>query len=141
KEIRILGKMAITYQIDSAAKLVHTTVEGRVSLEDMLSHAHLLKSDPAFRPEYSNLIDLSRFTGTDLHEDAMKAFAHGLQGETFAPTSKRAVVAPSDSAFEISQKFQSMRADQENFQVFHTMDEALHWLHAAATPNKAMLFE
>jgi hypothetical protein len=133
--------MAITYQIDPAAKLVHTKVEGRVSLEDMLSHAHLLKSDPAFRPEYSNLIDLSHFTGTDLNQDAMKAFARGFQGEIFAPSSKRAVVAPGAPAFELSRKFQSMRADQENFQVFHTMDEALHWLHAAAAPNKAILFE
>jgi hypothetical protein len=131
--------MAITYQIDPAAKLVHTRVEGRVSLEDMLSHAHLLKSDPAFRPEYSNLIDLSNFIGTDLHQDAMKAFAQGFQGEIFAPSAKRAVVAPSDSAFEISRKFQAMRPNQENFQVFHTMDEALHWLQAS--PNKAMLFE
>lgn len=131
--------MAITYRIDPAAKLVTTRVDGRVSLEDMLSHAHLLKSDPAFRPEYSNLIDLSLFTGTDLNQDAMKAFAHGFQGEVFAPTSKRAVVAPSDSAFDLSRKFQSMRPDQENFQVFRTMDEALHWLQAA--PNKAMLFE
>jgi len=131
--------MAITYQIDPAAKLVHTRVEGRVSLEDMLSHAHLLKSDPAFRPDYSNLIDLSHFTGTDLQEDAMKAFARGLQGEIFAKSSKRAVVAPSDSAFDLSRRFQSMRSDSDNFQVFHTMDEALHWLQAA--PNKAMLFE
>jgi len=49
------------------------------------------------------------------------------------------VVAPSDPGFDLSRKFQSMRPDQENFQVFHTMDEALHWLQAA--PNKAMLFE
>ena len=131
--------MAITYQIDPAAKLVNTRVEGRVSLEDMLSHAHLLKSDPAFRPEYSNLIDLSRFTGTDLNPDAMKAFAQGFQGEIFKPSAKRAVVAPGEPGFDLSRKFQSMRADQENFQVFHTMDEALHWLRAA--PNKAMLFE
>jgi hypothetical protein len=131
--------MAITYHIDPVAKLVHTHVEGHVTLEEMLSHAHLLKSDPAFRPEYSNLIDLSRFTGTDLHQDAMKAFARGLQGEIFAPSAKRAVVAPSDSAFDLSRKFQSMRADQENFQVFHTMDEARHWLHT--DHNKAMLFE
>jgi hypothetical protein len=131
--------MPISYKIDPVAKLVHTLVDGRVSLEDMLAHAHLLKSDPAFRPEYANLIDLSRFTGTDLHQDAMKAFARGLQGEIFAPTSKRAVVAPTDSAFDLSRKFQSMRPDSENFQVFHTRDEALHWLQAA--PNKAMLFE
>jgi len=72
--------MAITYQIDPAAKLVTTRVEGRVSLEDMLSHAHLLKSDHAFHPDYSNLIDLSLFTGTDLNQDEMKAFAHGFQG-------------------------------------------------------------
>ena len=131
--------MAITYQIDPAVKLVRTRVESHVSLEDMLSHAHVLKEDPAFRPEYSNLIDLSRFTGTDLHADAMKAFAHGLQGEIFARSSKRAVVAPSDSAFDLSRQFQSMRPNQENFQVFHSTDEAMHWLQAA--PNKAMRFE
>ena len=131
--------MSGTVKIECQKKLVTTRVEGRVSLEDMLSHAHLLKSDHAFHPDYSNLIDLSLFTGTDLNQDAMKAFAHGFQGEIFAPSAKRAVVAPSDPGFDLSRKFQSMRPDQENFQVFHTMDEALHWLQAA--PNKAMLFE
>ena len=131
--------MAISYQIDPAAKLVHTKVNGRINLEDLLSHSYLLKNDPQFKPEYSNLIDLAGFSGADLNMDSMKAFAQGLQGEVFAHSARRAVVAPADAAFNLSRQFQSLRPDPENFQVFHTMDEALHWLHAA--PNKAMLFE
>jgi len=131
--------MAISYQIDTATKLVQTKVEGRVSLEDVLSHAHLLKNDPKFEPHYSNLIDLTGFTGTDLNLDALKAFAHGLQGEVFAHDARRAVVAPADTAFNLSRQFQSLRPDNENFQVFHSKAEAMHWLNPA--PNKVMLFE
>lgn len=131
--------MPITYSIDPGARLVQTKATGRVTLEDVLSHSHLLKSDPHFNPHYCNLIDLTGFTGTDLNQDAMKAFAQGFQGEVFAPDARRAVVAPSAAAFELSTRFQALRSDNENFQVFHTLDEAMHWLHA--DHNKSMLFE
>jgi len=130
--------MAISYQIDPAAKLVHTKVNGRINLEDLLSHSYLLKNDPQFKPEYSNLIDLSGFSGADLNLDSMRAFAQGLQGKVFAHSARRAVVAPADAAFDLSRQFQSMRTDNENFQVFHSMGEALHWLNLAS--NK-VLFE
>lgn len=131
--------MPITYRIDPKAKLVHTQVQGLMSLEDALSHSYNLKTDPLFRPEYSELIDLTGFTGTDLHLEAMKAFARGLQGEVFSHHARRAVVAPGDSAFELSSQYRGLRPHSENFQVFHSLDEAMHWLGVA--PNKTMLFE
>ena len=131
--------MPITYRIDPKAKLVHTLVEGRMSLEDALAHTYNLKTDSLFRPEYSELIDLSRFTGTDMNLEAMKAFARGFQGEVFSHHAKRAVVAPADSAFDLSNQYRGLRTESDNFQVFHSMDEAMHWLGVA--PNKTMLFE
>ncbi len=131
--------MPITYRIDPKARLVHTQITGRMSLEDALAHSYNLKTDPLFRPEYSEVTDLSGFTGTDMNLEAMKAFARGLQGEVFSHHAKRAVVAPADPAFEISNQYRGLRADSDNFQVFHSMDEAMHWLGVA--PNKTMLFE
>jgi len=131
--------MPITYRIDPKARLVHTQITGRMSLEDALAHSYNLKTDPLFRPEYSEVTDLSGFTGTDMNLEAMKAFARGLQGEVFSHHAKRAVVAPADPAFEISNQYRGLRADSNNFQVFHSMDEAMHWLGVA--PNKTMLFE
>ena len=131
--------MPITYRIDPKARLVHTQISGRMSLEDALAHSYNLKTDPLFRPEYSEVTDLSGFTGTDMNLEAMKAFARGLQGEVFSHHAKRAVVAPADPAFEISNQYRGLRADSDNFQVFHSMDEAMHWLGVA--PNKTMLFE
>ena len=131
--------MPITYRIDPHTKMVHTSLQGRFTLEDALAHSHNLKTDPLFRPEYSELIDLSGFTGTDLNLEAMKAFAHGLQGEVFSHHARRAVLAPSDSAFDLSSRYQGMKPSTENFQVFRSRDEASQWL--GISPNKAMLFE
>jgi hypothetical protein len=131
--------MSITYSISPREKLVLTKVRGHLGLEDALAHSHNLKTDPLFRPEYSELIDLTAFTGTDLNLEAMKAFARGLQGEVFSHHARRAVVAPADSVFDLSSRYQSMKPNVENFQVFHSMDEATQWL--GITPNKAMLFE
>jgi hypothetical protein len=131
--------MAITYQIDPPAKLVRTQIQGRLNLEDILSHLHLLKSDPKFDSRFANLIDLSGFAGSDVNTESMKALAQGLQGEVFSRDAKRAVVAPDGPAFELASRFQSLRPDPENFQVFHTVDEARHWLNA--DHKKAMLFE
>jgi len=131
--------MPITYRIDPKARLVHTQITGRMSLEDALAHSYNLKTDPLFRPEYSEVTDLSGFTGTDMNLEAMKAFARGLQGEVFSHHAKRAVVAPADPAFEISNQYRGLRADSDNFQVFHSMDEAMHWLGVA--PNNTKMFE
>ena len=131
--------MPITYRIDLKAKLVRTQIVGLMSLEDALAHSYTLKTDPLFQPDYSEVIDLSTFTGTDLHMEAMKAFARGLQGEVFSHHARRAVVAPADSAFELSSQYRGLRPDSENFQIFHSMDEAMQWLGAA--PNKTILFE
>src|SRR3954465_13544997 len=132
--------MPISYTIDPHARLVHTRVTGNLSLEDALAHIYNLKTDPLFRPEFSELIDLSGFTGTDMNVEAMKAFARGLQGEVFSHHAKRAVIAPADSAFALSSQYRTMRSDTEHFQVFHSMEEAAHWL-GTLTSNKAMLVE
>jgi len=131
--------MPIIYTIDPHTRLVRTRVTGNLSLEDALSHSYTLKTDPLFRPEFSELIDLTGFTGTDMNVEAMKAFARGLQGEVFSHHARRAVVAPADSAFDLSRKYQGLKESSENFQVFHSTDEAAQWL--GLTPNKAMLFE
>lgn len=131
--------MAITYHIDPAAKLVNTRIQGRLNLEDILSHLYLLKSDPKFDAAFSNLVDLSGFAGSDLNTEAMKALAQGLQGEVFSRDARRAVVAPAGPAFDLASRFQALRPDSENFRLFHTMQEARHWLNADR--NKAMLFE
>src|SRR5204863_3367245 len=97
--------MPISYTIDPHARLVHTQVVGNLSLEDALSHSYNLKTDPVFRPEFSELIDLSGFTGTNMNLEAMKAFARGLQGKVFSHHARRAVVAPADSAFSLSSEY------------------------------------
>ena len=131
--------MPISYTIDAHARLVHTRVVGNLSLEDALSHTYTLKTDPLFRPEFSEIIDLAGFTGTDMNLEAMKAFARGLQGEVFSHQAKRAVFAPADSAFDLSREYQNMRSDTEHFQVFHTIDDAKQWLGVNA--RKPVLFE
>jgi len=133
--------MAVTYRIDPALKLVHTQVEGRLNLEDALTHAYTLKNDPQFRPEYSELVDLSKFSGSDLPPAAMEAFANDLPGEVFARHARRAVVAPADPIFDLSRQYQRMRPNAESFRVFHTMDEAKEWLGIMTKSNKSMLFE
>src|SRR3954470_4839557 len=108
--------MPISYTIDPQARLVHTRIVGNLSLEDALSHTYTLKTDPLFRPDFSELIDLTGFTGTDLNLEAMKAFARGLQGEVFSHHARRAVVAPADPAFDLSRTYQGMKPSSENFQ-------------------------
>ena len=131
--------MPISYTIDPQKRVVHTRVTGNLSLEDALAHIYNLKTDPLFRPEFSELIDLSGFTGTDMNLEAMKALARGLQGEAFSHHAKRAVVAPADSAFALSSQYRTMRTDTEHFQVFHSMDEAKDWL--GVNSSRPVLFE
>src|ERR1044072_9082960 len=97
--------MTVTHSIDPHLRLVRTQVPGRLTLEDALAHAYLLKTDPLFRPDYSELVDLSGFTGSDLPPEATEAFAKDLPGEVFAPHARRAIVAPADAAFEMPNQY------------------------------------
>src|SRR5690349_16717679 len=90
--LRVFGSidMPFTYQIDVERQLVITTASGVVTPEEVLEHQRRLAKDPLFDPRFSQLLDLTQATRTDIHAEDVRAFA---ARSIFAPGSRRAFVA------------------------------------------------
>ena len=121
--------MAITYQIDRAAGIVFTTSAGDITLDDIAEHCRRLRSDTAFSPLFSELLD---YTGTSpaLSLEEMRHVADSL--DPYSGEARRAIVASSDLNYGVARMFGAVLAG-DTVAVFRSMDEALAWLRPDAT--------
>ena len=109
-------------------RLVVTTEEGRVTLNDMLANQDRLLTDPEFDPEFNQLSDATLATDTDLSPGNLPMI---YKERVFSATSRRAVVAPTDFAFGMARMLQAYVDLSENphpVQVFRDRTCALKWL-------------
>jgi hypothetical protein len=118
--------MPIAYSIDPHHGVVTLTCSGQITLDEIVSTAARLRSDPFSQPRFSTLIDLSLTTGFAFD------FAH-LSGfvdkhlDPFAPGTRRALVATRPDSYGIARMYQSMSTGV-NVAVFRTREEAMIWL-------------
>jgi len=122
--------MCVEYRIDMARGVVFTDCYGDISAEDMDDIAHRLRNDPAFNPDYRQLIDLTEVAGVSASFDAIRCFANDQHGDPFSGRSRRAVAAPHNLTFGVARMYEALREDKDQgaFRVFRTMPEALRWL-------------
>ena len=98
--------MPARYGIDLQQRLVHSSGEGRLTLEECLIHQRTLRTDPNFRPDFSQIMDFTRvehiaLTGADVRKLAEAA--------VFSPTARRVIVAPTVTAFGLARMFAMIR--------------------------------
>ena len=119
--------MPISYVIDKRNRLVLTTAEGRVTLDDVLQSRRQLLSDPDFDPSFSQLGDLSAVTGTDITADEVRIVA---ENSPFSLTGRRALVGESPEIYGLARMFSILRDlhGEREIRVFRTRHEALLWL-------------
>jgi hypothetical protein len=120
--------VAFSYQIDVARQLVISTASGVVTAEEILNHQRQLQNDPAFEPQFSQLVDLTPATKTAIHAADVRLFAART---IFGPQSRRAFVAGGPVAFGLARMFELMRdkSGDQGIRVFQSHDEALRWLN------------
>ena len=73
--------------IQKEQRLVITTGEGRLTLEDVKENQHRLLSDPDFDPEFNQLLDATAITEMAITVDDIK---RAVSPKVFSPTSRRA---------------------------------------------------
>ena len=127
--------MPADYRIDRAKGVVFSRAWGPVSKQEMRDYGRRLRADPDFRPELKQLWDLTAITRTSLDYTELTALA---QTRTFAPDSRRAILAPHDLAFGMARMLQAVRekAGETNIRVFRTWPEALRWLELGEEPAR-----
>ena len=100
----------------------------RVTATEILQHRRQLRDDPAFNPDFDQLVDGRAVTGLDISLAEAKAIA----AETpFSPKSRRAFVASGLPILGMARLMEAAAARGENreqVRVFHDFSEALKWL-------------
>lgn len=118
--------MPASYTIDPALRTVFSTLEGRLTDEDLLALVRRLQPDPDFHPHFSHVVDARGVT-------EMAATSQGLRSlalaSPFADDARAAIVAVCDLVFGMARMYQiASESRGRTVQVFRDLHEALAWL-------------
>jgi hypothetical protein len=119
--------MPAFYKIDRAHKLVLSTASGVFTLADALAHQDQLLADPAFDPAFSQLLDYTHVTKTELSTEDIRTLA---VRSIFWSSSRRAILVSRDLEFGFARMFEMLRESEgeKGIRVFRNLDEALEWI-------------
>lgn len=121
--------MPVSYEIDKERQLVICTVTGVCTAEDVLGFHKQILNDSDFDPAFSQLMDGTGITRTDIEPSQMRTLA---DRSPFSLTSRRALVAESDLGFGLLRVYEIVRGlkGDRQIRVFRTRAAALDWLLA-----------
>ncbi len=127
--------MPCSYVIDKERRLVISSAWDRITFDEVKSHQDQLKADPAFDPNFNQLVDASAVTGVDATTDEVKRIA---SRRIFSSTSRRAFVATNPDVFGMGRLFGAylgMGRVPQQVQVFYDLASALKWLGLDKDPR------
>jgi hypothetical protein len=117
--------MATDQTIDVARRTVFTTIHGATSAAEMLALQRRLLADPAFKPDFNQLVDARDAESNNSCTNDLHAMA---QQNVFGAGSRRGIVVSKDVHYGMARMFEMMRDGQDEIMVFRDIDEARRWL-------------
>lgn len=114
--------------IHKERRLVVTTAEGRLTLEDVKANQQQLLSDPDFSPEFNQLLDTTAITEMAITVDDIK---RAVSTRVFSPTSRRAFVVSSTFMYGMArmiQTYNELSQGSTAVTIFRDRPSALDWL-------------
>lgn len=115
---------AVTF-VDSSHRMVVTICSGVLTLADLKATFAEIRGNPEFRPNFEQLIDLSKVSKCPLYSKDLYQLKQAY--DPFSNKGKRAVVAPHGVLFGIGRMYQQILSSPQ-FEVFHSLVEAATWL-------------
>lgn len=128
--------MPISYEIKRESRLVVCTAFGIVTGDEVLEFHDQIVKDGDFDSGFSQLVDCTAITKTDVNPSRMRVLA---EESPFSHDSRRAFVADSPLGFGLSRVYQivrSLRGDK-HIRVFRNRTDALAWLLTEREKNDA----
>lgn len=118
--------MTVESDIYPEHRVVITRVTGATAFEQIRDHQSALVENPEFDPDFHHLFDLTEVQNFRVSTEEIRNLASTT---LFSPTSRRAVVAPTDAPFGLSRMYEGFSSLPEGtLMVFRTRKEALAWL-------------
>jgi hypothetical protein len=129
RAIRYTSGMPAFYKIDKTHKLVLSTASGVFDLVSALAHQDQLLADPEFDPSYSQLLDFTHITGTEIDAESVRKIA---ERTIFWPCPRRAILINKDVEHNFVRLFQMLRENdgEDGIRIFRSLDAALAWIFA-----------
>ena len=120
--------MAILYRIDPGQRLVEMHISGEINVAEVEENLGRLIADPAYRPEYNALVDLSE-SPTLFTSEQIRSLADYVRHRMPMASSRRAVVVKTDVAFGLIRMYEAFTEDlPRSFRVFRSLKDAQEWL-------------
>jgi len=127
--------MPCSYVIDRERRLVVSTAWDRVTFAEVMIHQDQLRSDPAFDPNFNQLVDATAVDGVDASVEEVKKAA---SRRTFSSSALRAFVATNPEVFGIGRLLgahMGMGRVPQQVHVFYDIPSALKWLGLDEDPR------
>lgn len=121
--------MPITFRIDKKSGVVFTTMEGNVSISEIIDGLKGLMNHPDFSPGFNGLVDMRNSTVNSTPEE-VRRIAELMTGQREKiGMSRSAVVVSKDVIFGMARMFQVF-AEQSSIktELFRDINEARQWL-------------
>jgi len=120
--------MAINYFIDEERSMVIGIGSGYLPFSDLKSEEDRLRSDPKFKSNLNQLLDVREVTAFEMSTNQARLLAGS---NPFSARSRRAFVVGKEQAFGMGRMFQSfveLSANPAQGSVFYDVGDALNWL-------------
>ena len=120
--------MAWSYTIDKESHLVTTTAWGTLTADQVLEHQRKLQTDPAFDPNFFQLLDLTLVVYMQMDAKTVMELSDLV---LFSAKSRRAFIADNPFHYGMARMFAAFHklSGEDQVGVFTTHDEALQWLN------------
>jgi hypothetical protein len=122
-------QMKVKYSIDKERRLILSTAEGCVTLDDVRGHQDRLLADPDFDASFDQLIDMTSAKKFGISAEEARVLA---KRRILSPKSRRAFVATEPHIFGLGRMMEIYRDGLEyaDVRVFNSIYEALKWLES-----------
>lgn len=119
--------MRVSREIDRENRVVVLGVSGALDDDGLLQLASQLRSDPEVKPDFALLIDLREANGVAVTSLGVRALS--AQPLVLSPTSRRAVVVPSDLGYGMARMYEMLRDERGGVvRAFRDLGEARRWV-------------
>jgi hypothetical protein len=119
----------ITFSIDKESGIVHTTIEGHTSTDEIVAGLRNLMDHPDFRPGLKGIADLRNSQLDTFSADVREIANLIIEYQDKIGPSRTAVLVSKDVTFGMARVFQAF-SEQSSIEtaIFRNKEEALQWL-------------
>jgi hypothetical protein len=135
---RLEGTMPIAYHYDARTTILHLTVEGVVTLEEVRATLLHIAGTPEYGPNLRILSDLRRRDFTNVNSDWFRSVIYMEERTPLPGEPAIAVVVADDFGYGMVRMYQALaRSLPQTTMAFHSIEDAEQWLLAKPPPASA----